>query len=211
MSKFLLQPVSPFHINQCFGADQACTNGVKTVFKEQNAVCPTGYQSLYGKFGMKGHNALDLSAYTGQAVVASHNGFIEEVQTEEARGLGLGIISDFKSFFTETGKEEYFKTRYWHLKGFLVNKGDYVKAGEIIAYADNTGYSSGSHLHFECKPVEVTLDIGRPKIVQNILQTNGYNGAIDPLPYTGTEKELQIDLLSTLIKLMKSILTFTKA
>lgn len=43
------------------------------------------------------------------------------------------------------------EAHYWHLQknGVTVNEGDSVKAGEIIGYSGNTGYSAFPHLHFE--------------------------------------------------------------
>ena len=205
-NKFLIQPVEPFIINQAFGEDKACYNGFKTISKLQDDICPVGYESLYTRAGMKGHNALDLRASTGQEVYATHNGYVDEIQTEEARGLGIGIVSDSKEFFLETASEEYYKTRYWHLKGFKVNKGDYVTVGQLIAYADNTGYSSGSHLHFELKPIRVSILNGTPRLIENLLQNNGYNGAINPLPYISTKKELTISIIQKLINLYKQLL-----
>ncbi len=38
-------------------------------------------------------------------------------------------------------------TLYAHMKGFAVT-GGYVKKGQVIGYQGNTGFSTGSHLHF---------------------------------------------------------------
>jgi hypothetical protein len=41
---------------------------------------------------------------------------------------------------------------YAHLKNEVVSPGDRVEAGQLIGYSDNTGNSSGNHLHVEIQP-----------------------------------------------------------
>jgi hypothetical protein len=68
---------------------------------------------------------------------------------------------------------------------FNVKLGDYVRKGDFIGLADNTGFSSGDHVHFELKPVSFTTPVNKTKDsdLTNTLQTNGYYGAVDPYPY----------------------------
>ena len=40
-------------------------------------------------------------------------------------------------------------TFYAHQSSFAVDQGDRVAKGEVIGYVGSTGYSTGSHLHFE--------------------------------------------------------------
>jgi murein DD-endopeptidase MepM/ murein hydrolase activator NlpD len=40
-------------------------------------------------------------------------------------------------------------TGYAHIRQFAVRAGQHVSAGQVIAYAGNTGTSFGCHLHFE--------------------------------------------------------------
>jgi murein DD-endopeptidase MepM/ murein hydrolase activator NlpD len=178
-------------VAQHFGENKACYTSVNgkyiTISKEDYQVCPTGYQSVYSQ--MLGHNGTDFPLKSGQNLVASTNGYVVEICTEEARGLGIGILTDKKYYCDETGKEEYFKYRVWHLKGIGVKLGQYVKQGDIIGQGDNTGFSSGDHLHFEIKPVSFIGDVSNIKDVQltNILQNNGYFGSVNPLPYFITD------------------------
>jgi murein DD-endopeptidase MepM/ murein hydrolase activator NlpD len=193
LKKFLYHPVSPFKINQGFGADTVCISTIdnKTlVRKETNASCPANFRSLYTQ--TNGHNGLDLFAYRWQPCYATHSGIVTEVQTEEARGLGIGIVTDRKWFCQETGKDEHFKTRYWHFIALNIHRGDKVKTGDLIGWCDSTGYSTGDHLHFELKPVTIiSYEEGVP-VYNNTLQNNGMLGAVNPLPYFENVSALQI-------------------
>lgn len=183
--KFLYQPVSPFRVGQYFGEDRACLSEAdnKTVIvKETNATCPPGTRSLYSR--TNGHNGLDIQANRWQPVYASHDGIVTEVQTEIERGLGVGIVSNEQRYFEEVGAKSHYKTRYWHFIAIDVHLGEKVKAGDLIGYADSTGYSAGDHLHFELKPVTIEgqWPDGRP-VYFNTIQNNTHLGAINPLPY----------------------------
>ena len=118
----------------------------------------------YKDMGLLGHNGIDWGYNDGTEVYASHDGVIKFAGIDGAGGLGVDVW-DGKSFFT----------RYWHLKSWIYNVGTPVKAGQLIAYGDNTGMSTGSHLHFGLK---LTDNKGN-----TINKDNGYLGAIDPFPY----------------------------
>ena len=45
------------------------------------------------------------------------------------------------------GKE----TIYAHLSSLAVSTGQYVSKGQVVGYVGSTGYSTGPHLHFECR------------------------------------------------------------
>lgn len=167
MERLFYWPVSPVRISQHFGENKACVDtatGTKTVTCD-GLNPPQGYKSVYSM--MDGHNALDLDAKRWQPVYAAREGFVREVETEPSRGLGIGIEHDF-------GTQGRWKTRYWHLIAIDAHLGDYVYTGQLIGYADSTGYSSGDHLHFEVKPLNADGS--------NAQQDNGFFGAVDPRP-----------------------------
>lgn len=159
--------------------------------------------------GIKGHNGIDFFAGHGNPVYATHDGtaYYEE---DSAGGRGVIITSD-KMFDYKNG-QAYFKTIYWHLcdsskepqfKSPIEGKGYIkVKNGQLIGYADNTGASTGDHLHFGLKPLDISMN--------NIEQNNGYLGAIDPNPYFDGSTPAVIHSLEKQIGLLKLIVDSLK-
>lgn len=84
------------------------------------------------------HNGIDIAAATGTAVYAYADGKVTGVSQDNT--LGKYITIDHGGGL---------KTRYLHLSAFKVSVGDKVTAGQRIGSVGNTGYSTGSHLHFE--------------------------------------------------------------
>lgn len=120
-----------------------------------------------------GHNGLDIVARNGEKIYASHDGIVHKTEIDSKGGIGIEIRTDKK--YEYKGRLVYFKTQYWHLEKWLVEIGKVVKRSEVIALADNTGFSTGPHLHYSLKPMNDDFT--------NIEQNNGYFGAIDPMPY----------------------------
>lgn len=157
MEKIIFQPVKPFILHQKFGENDACVDiatGKKVITADGNNP-PAGYRSLYGP---KGHTGIDLRAYHGQPVYCAQDGVVDQIDTQERSGLDVRVVST-------VGAKKY-RHIYEHLLGYQPKKGDTLKVGDLIGWADNTGYSSGDHLHFQFEEW-----IGN-KWVQ-----------IDPLPY----------------------------
>jgi murein DD-endopeptidase MepM/ murein hydrolase activator NlpD len=100
---------------------------------------------FYKKLGMTNHGGYDFSAYTGQKVYfdCDCDGYVLNTEIDNNGGLGINIITE--------DKDGIFKHRYWHLKGFGVVSGQKVSSGSFLGYADNTGASTGSHLHRDLK------------------------------------------------------------
>ena len=181
--KFLFQPLKPFVINQKFGDDMACIaldGSQKVVYKQTAQTCPVGYKSLYTL--TDGHNGLDLNAYRWQPCYNAQEGYVVEVSTEVARGLGIGVITKDRYWCTEIEAPAHFLIRYWHFIANDAHIGDYLKVGDLVGYCDSTGYSSGDHLHFELKPVQVLKWNG--EVPTKWVNLNPKHlGAVDPLPY----------------------------
>ncbi len=132
----------------------------------------------YKKIGLKnGHTGIDISCLDGTEVVASHDGWVkEEHDDEKDRNAGFGVVLVSNDPYEwPDGSIAYLKTIYWHNKENRVSQGESVKRGQTIALSDNTGFSTGPHLHFglkKCDKQGNTQDWG-----------NGYLGAVDPYPH----------------------------
>lgn len=189
--KLFYWPVNPVRLNQAFGENHGCIDNATNskVIACDGLNPPTGYRSVYSM--MKGHSGLDLMAVRWQPVYAAGEGVVREVETEPARGLGVGIDHDF-------GTQGRFKTRYWHLAAIDVHMGEEVSTGQLIGYADNTGYSAGDHLHFEVKPLNADGS--------NTFQDNGYFGAVDPWPLMFDGFARNVNVLRMLVEKLTALL-----
>jgi len=102
------------------------------------------------------HTGVDLGAYEGTPILASKSGEV----------TFSGWISGYGNIVVVKHTNGY-STKYAHTARNLVSKGMFVRQGQVIALAGNTGRSEGPHLHFEiCKngiPVDPTSFISLPR------------------------------------------------
>lgn len=95
-----------------------------------------GYRPAFRKV----HKGLDIKVYIGDTIKAAFSGKVRIVDYERG-GYGNYVVIRHNN-----GLE----TVYGHLSKQLVEENQTVKAGEPIGLGGNTGFSTGSHLHFEC-------------------------------------------------------------
>ncbi|MHB8071276.1 MAG: murein hydrolase activator EnvC family protein [Candidatus Cryosericum sp.] len=86
------------------------------------------------------HTGMDIGTRTGTPILAPADGIV----VFAARNGGYGNMMMVQHSQTMT-------TVYGHLKSYIAKKGQYVKRGQVIALSDNTGWSTGPHLHFEVR------------------------------------------------------------
>lgn len=99
-----------------------------------------GYRNLYGK---DYHAATDIAAATGTPIYASAGGTI--IRSEWHDSYGYYVLIDHG--LDENGN--HISTLYAHMSVKFAVAGKTVNQGDIIGQVGNTGYSFGSHLHFE--------------------------------------------------------------
>lgn len=87
------------------------------------------------------HGGVDFSVPKGTPVRASESGKVILRKTLDY-SYGYYILIDHQNGY---------QTLYAHNSQLLVNLGDYVTRGQVIAYSGSTGNSTGPHCHFELR------------------------------------------------------------
>ncbi|MBC7872374.1 MAG: M23 family metallopeptidase [Ferruginibacter sp.] len=93
--------------------------------------------------------ALDFNMNRGTKITAAREGVVVRVKEDGTRG---GFNRKFRSDGNNIVIQHADGSRagYWHLQhdGALVNVGDTVKKGQVIALSGKTGFAAVPHLHF---------------------------------------------------------------
>lgn len=113
-----------------------------------------GYRSYY--IGSSFHRGIDLAGHYGDPILASDGGVV----------IFSGVYSGY-GLLVEIQHDNGDVTYYAHNSKNLVEVGDIVYQGDIIAEQGATGVASGVHVHFELHPEG--------------------GAAVDPIPYLPEE------------------------
>ncbi|MEM7552182.1 MAG: M23 family metallopeptidase [Bacteroidota bacterium] len=119
-------------------------------------------QGYYGEFSHAGIKAIDFTMSEGTSIRAARSGVVIELKEDSNKGCDKEKCKQ-EANFVQIYHEDGSFAKYVHLKkdGVSVNRGDQVKAGDIIGYSGNTGFTTGPHLHFE---VNVPQEGGRTSV-----------------------------------------------
>ncbi len=113
----------------------------------------------YDGVALRGHNGIDFLTPTGTLLYAVYNGEVTQVGFEEG-GFGNYILI----------RHPWGESIYAHLASTAVTQGQAVARGQYIGTSDNSGGSTGPHLHFAIR-------------INPYQRTDGWGGFSDPLPY----------------------------
>ena len=106
-------------------------------------------QGYFGPFSHKERAALDFKMKKGTKILAAREGIVIRVKEDGRRG---GWNRKYRSEGNNIVIQHPDGSRagYWHLQhnGALVDVGDTVKKGQLIALSGKTGYAAMPHLHF---------------------------------------------------------------
>lgn len=93
------------------------------------------------------HPGLDVAAPLGTPIRAAGGGVVVEVKEDAEYGLSVRLAH-----------VDGYETLYAHASKILVETGDRVPRGQVIALSGNSGRSTAPHLHFEVRRAGKVLD-----------------------------------------------------
>ena len=96
--------------------------------------------SDFGSRRYRYHYGVDIKVQVGDPIQAAFDGVVRVAHYDADYGRVVVIRHN-------NGLE----TLYAHMSKLKVKPGDWVDAGDVIGLGGNTGRSTGSHLHFECR------------------------------------------------------------
>ncbi|MCI8353007.1 MAG: M23 family metallopeptidase [Clostridia bacterium] len=98
-----------------------------------------GLRNVDNPIVSKDHKGIDIAANTGTQIKAAMDGTVTISSTTGSYGYHIQLTNNDVS------------TMYAHCSKLLVNVGDNVTKGQVIAEVGSTGNSTNPHLHFEIK------------------------------------------------------------
>lgn len=120
----------------------------------------------YKQFGLNGHEGVDWATPTGVEIVAPFDG--EILRDAEAPG-----DKNYGNFIAVWDPKQKIAVWFAHLLENYVSLGQKVKKGQVLGKTDNSGNSSGAHLH-------VNLTEGNDQ-KERLNTKNGYQGFLNIL------------------------------
>lgn len=120
--------------------------------------------AFYKQFGLAGHEGVDWGTPNGTPVIAPFDGIILRDTFDD---------KDYGNFTIVWDSVQLCAVWFCHLQDLSTQLGQHVKKGDLLGHSNNTGNSSGPHLHVNF--VE-TNNLG-----VRLNQNNGYQGFLNIL------------------------------
>lgn len=153
-----ITPVAETSLSERVTATKVNSEHMATLMQFIPSGSPVKYKGVTSTFGYRVHPTLnskvlhrgiDLRAEMKTPVYATADGIVEWSGYHQKSGFGNLVILQHNYGF-----ETYFA----HLDKTVVESGEFVKKGDLIAYSGNSGMSSGPHLHYEIKFIQRSVD-----------------------------------------------------
>jgi hypothetical protein len=97
---------------------------------------------VYAKFGLPGHEGIDIKAPVGGRIFCVAPGTVRAVHRDLQHPYGLHVRVDH---------DQKYQTIYAHLSATDLSDGQALAAGDLIGLAGETGNAVGAHLHLTLK------------------------------------------------------------
>ena len=134
------------HIKQYLTCEESIVafSGEFTCPYKKKSTMTQAYANPNSMYSNGYHLGVDLSSGTGTEILSISNGKVVKAVDNSNAGYGTYIMIQ--------SKKDLFIIYGHMIEGSLkVNKGDNVKAGQVIGLEGSTGFSTGSHLHLETR------------------------------------------------------------
>src|SRR3990167_2637214 len=115
------------------------------------------YNDIYNQFGFTRHNGIDCKLSEDKLIYSPVKMKIVQVGYQ-SKGAGNFVsaitLDEFDEWRSPTTTFYKVYLTFMHLKDTSVKEGEIVNVGDIIGHGDNTGFSTGEHLHLFCGRVK---------------------------------------------------------
>lgn len=148
------KPIFPWRINQAWGIKNP----------------------IYEQFGFSRHNGTDVALGENAEVRSPCDATITRASEQSGGGIFISLLSDNNYEFPD-GEICRVLFDFLHLSRYIVKEGQRVKVGDLLAYADNTGFSTGPHTHIQMRRIRIRNG------QQFVIDQNDANNSIDPELY----------------------------
>jgi hypothetical protein len=124
-------------------------------------LCTQGFGGAGHHRGLKGHHAADFMCEEGTPVLAVFDGVVTiSSDTTHIGGAHVDLLPEANTIHIKS-TDGLVEAVYLHLSPLssIVHVGSEVKAGDVIAKAGTTGFSTGAHLHLQVNQLEESTDL----------------------------------------------------
>lgn len=128
---------------------------------------PFGERTLNGK--REFHGGIDIVGVTDKHVCAVCDGYVAVSQIVTDKRDRTWEWGNYVCVVGDDGRQYY----YCHLSQRLVSAGQRVKRGDHVGVEGNTGYSFGSHCHFEVRDSSGAINPPQILGINNAVGTYG--------------------------------------
>lgn len=159
---------------------------------------------VYSQFGFTRHNGVDVRLGNRAEVRAPFDFVVQQILWQpNGGGNVVGIMSlDEYEYLDENPANV--QIDFMHLEKILLKAGDKGKAGDIVAIADNTGFTTGPHTHIRHKWMR------RNGTRWFDVDENDAQNSFDPGPYRNGDYAEDIYFLTKKLSLLQQLFALLK-